>query len=134
MKPLRDGRSVSTLARVGLVALLALTPIGLASCSGSSDPAAAGAVAAGATIVDVRTPAEFAEGHLEGAVNIDVQSPDFDQRVSSLDPNGTHLIYCRSGNRSAVAVDRMSALGFGELSDLGSVAEASSATGVAVVR
>lgn len=121
------------------VASLAVAPLVLASCASSSgsaapDPAAANAVAAGATIIDVRTPAEFADGHLDGAVNIDVQASDFDQRISELDPDGTYLIYCRSGNRSAVAVDRMGALGFGDLSDLGSVAEASSATGVAVVR
>lgn len=126
-------------AALVLTAALAVAPLTLASCASSSgstgpDPAAANAVAAGATIIDVRTPAEFADGHLDGAVNIDVQAADFDQRIAELDPDGTFLIYCRSGNRSAVAVDRMGALGFGNLSDLGSVAEASSATGVAVVR
>jgi phage shock protein E len=117
-----------------LVAALAIGPLGITACSGSSDSAAADAAAAGATIIDVRTPAEFADGHLEGAVNIDVQSPDFDARIASLDPSGTYLVYCRSGNRSAVAVDRMEALGFADLSDLGSVAAASGATGVPVVR
>lgn len=48
-------------------------------------------------MIDVRTPAEFASGHLEGAINIDVQSPDFDQQVAQLDPSATYLVYCRGG-------------------------------------
>lgn len=61
----------------------------------------------GVTVVDVRTPAEFAAGHLEGAVNIDVESGDFATRIADLDPEGTYAVYCRSGNRSAVAVGQM---------------------------
>jgi phage shock protein E len=84
-------------------------------------------------LIDVRTPAEFATGHLEGAVNIDVQSPDFEARITQLDPEGDYVVYCRSGNRSGQAITRMEALGFSDLVNGGSVAQASSATGVAVV-
>lgn len=63
-------------------------------------------------ILDVRTPAEFAEGHIDGAVNLDVQSPDFDKRVRKLDRHKSYLVYCRTGNRSRQATIAMEALGF----------------------
>lgn len=66
----------------------------------------------GTTVVDVRTPAEFAEGHLAGAVNIDVSSPDFTQQLAGLDPAAPYAVYCRSGNRSAAALAQMAAVGF----------------------
>jgi phage shock protein E len=88
----------------------------------------------GAVILDVRTPEEFASGHLAGSVNIDVSAGDFEQRIATLDPAAKYLIYCRSGNRSAQALARMQGLGFSSLVDLGGVEAASSATGVEVVR
>jgi len=66
----------------------------------------------GTTIVDVRTPQEFAQGHLPGAVNIDVSSPDFAARLATLDPNAPYAVYCHSGNRSGVAVAAMAGQGF----------------------
>ena len=72
----------------------------------------------GTTIVDVRTPAEYADGHLPGAMNIDLQGADFLQQVSALDPTAPYAVYCRSGNRSAVAVDQMTQLGFTSAYDL----------------
>ncbi len=66
----------------------------------------------GTTIVDVRTPQEFAQGHLPGAVNIDVEGTDFAQQVQTLDPGAPYAVYCRSGNRSAVALQVMDQLGF----------------------
>ena len=47
-----------------------------------------------------RTPEEFAEGHLENAVNIDYKSDTFKNEVDKLDRNGTYLIYCLSSRRS----------------------------------
>ncbi len=66
----------------------------------------------GTTILDVRTPAEFAEGHLPGAINMDVEDPSFPQMAATLDPSGTYAVYCRSGNRSGVAVDYLAGQGF----------------------
>ena len=60
--------------------------------------------APGAQIIDVRTPEEFAEGHLDGAININVQDPEFMSRIAALDPSGLYAVYCRSGNRSQAAV------------------------------
>lgn len=72
----------------------------------------AGVVASpGVQIIDVRTPEEFAEGHIAGAVNIPVEYPDFMDQVSQLDPNATYAVYCRSGNRSQPAVAGMSSVG-----------------------
>jgi len=70
------------------------------------------------TIVDVRTPQEFAEGHIEGAVNIPVELPDFMDRVSELDPSGTYAVYCRSGNRSQPAVAGMASIGINGIYEL----------------
>lgn len=82
------------------------------------------AEAPGVTVIDVRTPAEFAAGHVEGAVNIDVQSADFATRVQQLAPEGAYALYCRSGNRSGAAADQMAALGFTDLTNLdGGVAD-----------
>jgi len=63
-------------------------------------------------ILDVRTPEEFAEGHLTGAVNMNVLAPDFASRLGTLDRGKTYLVYCRTGNRSTRAVQAMERLGF----------------------
>ena len=69
----------------------------------------------GVVIVDVRTPEEFASGHLQGALNIDVSSSNFDSQIAALDKNATYAIYCRSGNRSTIASGKMSDAGFANL-------------------
>ena len=65
----------------------------------------------GVQIVDVRTAAEFAEGHIPGAVNMDVNSPDFDQQITTLDTSKTIALYCRSGRRSKIAAEKVTAAG-----------------------
>jgi rhodanese-related sulfurtransferase len=67
---------------------------------------------AGVITLDVRTPIEFAEGHIEGAQLIDFQSGNFENEISSLDKNATYAVYCRSGNRSGQAVKVMHDAGF----------------------
>jgi phage shock protein E len=66
----------------------------------------------GTTVLDVRTPGEFAAGHLPGAVNVDVSAPDFLARLATLDPSAPYAVYCRSGNRSAAALAQMREAGF----------------------
>ncbi|PID96334.1 MAG: thiosulfate sulfurtransferase [Actinomycetales bacterium] len=66
----------------------------------------------GTVILDVRTPAEFAAGHLSDAVNIDVEAADFRARVGALDKSIPYAVYCRTGNRSATALAIMKQLGF----------------------
>ncbi len=69
-------------------------------------------------VLDVRTPEEFAQGHLAGAKNLNVMAPDFEQQVAQLDRGKTYLVYCRSGNRSARAVQAMTRLGFTRISHM----------------
>ncbi|MCK6608304.1 MAG: rhodanese-like domain-containing protein [Flavobacterium sp.] len=69
-------------------------------------------------LVDVRTPEEFAEGHLENAINIDVTADDFDAKVANLDKEKPVMVYCKSGGRSAKASARLKELGFKTITDL----------------
>lgn len=135
--------SRSTALAIGLVAVLA---VGLsAGCSGDAsdatsdptpavaavtpspgvvslvDPAAFEATIAepGVTILDVRTPQEFEQGHIEGAVNIDIEDPaTFVEQTAALDPAATYAVYCRSGNRSANATEYLKGQGFGSILEL----------------
>lgn len=114
-----------------LIATLALavgSALGLSACAGPSVELTPDTI-----VIDVRTPAEFASGHLEGAVNIDVQSADFAAQIAELDPNGEYFIYCRSGNRSAAAMAQMSQMGFQNMTNGGSVQEASTMSGLDIV-
>lgn len=103
----------------------------LSACSPTSEPIE---VKPETTIIDVRTPAEFATGHLENALNMDVQSETFDTLVEALPKDREYLVYCRSGNRSGQAVERMKSMGFTDLTNIGSVQEASNVTGIAIVQ
>jgi phage shock protein E len=80
---------------------------------------AAAAQRPGTVVLDVRTPAEYAEGHLEGAVLVDLQdSSRFAAEVAELDPGLSYAVYCRSGNRSAAAMDHLAQAGFSSYFDL----------------
>lgn len=72
----------------------------------------------GIITLDVRTPSEFNEGHIEGASLIDFQSGNFENEIASLDKNQTYAIYCRSGNRSGEAVKVMTEAGFTKIYNL----------------
>ncbi|WP_130179273.1 rhodanese-like domain-containing protein [Cryobacterium sp. SO1] len=85
------------------------------------------------TIIDVRTPAEYAEGHLDGAMNIDVQAADFTDRIAALPTDAEYIVYCRTGSRAEAALAQMTALGFTDVTNAGSLADASASTGIAVV-
>jgi rhodanese-related sulfurtransferase len=84
-------------------------------------------------LIDVRTPAEFAEGHLEGAINMPVELATFPAPVAQLDPDVEYRVYCRSGRRAGVALEYMATIGLSG-QNLGSVDQASAATGIRVVR
>lgn len=63
-------------------------------------------------ILDVRTREEYLAGNIPNSINIDVLSQDFKSKIDMLDKNKEYLIYCRSGNRSAIASSIMSTNGF----------------------
>jgi rhodanese-related sulfurtransferase len=111
-------------------ALIALFAIGsLTACATQTeDPTAY------AAIIDVRTPEEWATGHLEGAVRIGIADADFAQQLEALDKSADYYIYCRSGNRASQAIDYMQSAGFtGKLVNGGAVANAAGQTGLSVV-
>lgn len=87
---------------------------------GPVGPAAAAALAAddAITVIDVRTPEEFSDGHLADAVLIDFYDASFADQLAELDRDGTYLLYCRSGNRSGQAASIMGDLGFEQVYDL----------------
>ena len=97
----------------------ALFLTGCSSSGGATNMGAADFIAKtgepGVVIVDVRTPEEFAAGHLQGAVNLDVSASTFDSQISALDKDVVYAVYCRSGNRSTIAVGKMSDAGFTNL-------------------
>jgi len=86
-------------------------------------------------IVDVRTPAEIAEGYLEGALFADFNGDDFVGEIAELDRDADYVIYCRSGGRVSNAIPLMQSLGFtGSLTNLGGLEDAATATGIAIVK
>ena len=84
-------------------------------------------------ILDVRTPAEYSEGHLDGAQLLDFNAGDVAAAIPDLDPNAEYLVYCRSGNRAGQTTDLMEEGGFSDVTNLGSLEEASEATGISIV-
>ena len=66
-------------------------------------------------IMDVRTPEEYADGHIEKAINLDYYSETFEDELNQLDKDNIYLIYCRTGGRSGLALDIMAELSFREV-------------------
>lgn len=98
----------------------------LAACGGTSanvinlttDEFASNIQNSEVVVLDVRTPGEFATGHIQGAINIDVEGSTFDSQIAELDKSKEYAIYCRSGRRSAVAAEKMAGAGFTKLTNL----------------
>lgn len=103
-----------------IVVLLGTTAL-VAGCSSSANGAVenvsadefvTAAAEPGTVVVDVRTAAEYAAGHVDGALNADVEAGDFGAQIADLPKDTTYAVYCRSGRRSAVAADQMAEAGF----------------------
>lgn len=107
-------------ARAAAVVVSVVALVGLAGCS--SDTGAVTDIGAQqlievaesgeVVVLDVRTPQEYAEGHVPGALNIDIASPTFAEQIAALPTDETYVVYCRSGNRSAQAAQQMVQAGF----------------------
>ncbi len=78
----------------------------------------AGKLANSRQIIDVRSPEEFAVGHIEHASNVDVNSGNFDQAMRQLDKKQPVLLYCQSGGRSHRAAERLHEQGFDSVYEL----------------
>lgn len=67
------------------------------------------------TVIDVRTPEEFAEGHLKGAVNLDFNADDFEEKIAKLDPSKPYLVHCAAGGRSGQSMEIFEKLKFSRI-------------------
>ena len=113
--------------------LACLIGLGLASCSQKNpapesaadrevesfltdvDAAKAGELIAAdkaVVVIDVRTPEEYADGHLAGAVNVNFKNENFKEELAKLDRDKTYVMHCRSGGRSTAAKPAFTELGF----------------------
>lgn len=118
-----------TLTALAVSVLLLLTGCGTDDATPTSNSAAPQLVAPAeaveliaqpdTVVLDVRTPEEFAQGHVEGARNVDINGAAFRDQLDGLDRQAPYVMYCRSGNRSAAAVDIMQEMGFVNVADAG---------------
>ena len=124
------------LRRSALLAMLALLAVfTIAACDSGEASGAPGAYTVSAadavpmiesgerTVIDVRRPDEFELAHVVGALNINLEGADFADRIAELDPEKPYLVYCRSGNRSAVAAEQMAEAGIKDIADAGGLVE-----------
>ena len=104
--------------RFVLVVLSALALATSACAAPSITPGDAKAlVAKGAPLVDVRTPEEFAAGHIEGAINIPID--ELDARKGELKKDADIVLYCRSGARSERGRTLLMGAGYTKVYNLG---------------
>ena len=118
-----------------IVALLAgLSLVSLAACAGDSGSTESTTLKdATPTIIDVRSPEEFAAGHLEGAINLDYEGGTLEAELGSLDQDAAYIVYCQSGRRSALATILMTEAGFTEVADLGGIDAAALSTDLPII-
>jgi hypothetical protein len=70
------------------------------------------------TLMDVRTPSEFSEGHIKGATNVDWNGGNFENILSKYDRTKTYFLYCKSGHRAGLAAEWMRSHGFKNVFEL----------------
>lgn len=132
------------------MALVAVTSCGSSSPPSSAGASSASAAAAGAgvrtlapkdaaatltggrVVLDVRTPDEYAAGHLAGAKEIDFYAASFKAELGKLDKATPYLVYCHSGNRSGQASELMKQLGFTDVVDVQGGITAWTAAGLSI--
>lgn len=71
-----------------------------------------------ALLIDVRTPQEYEQGHLDKALNIDYHGDDFDQKMAALDKSKPVFLYCKSGGRSGKTFHKLKKMGFKDVYDM----------------
>lgn len=112
---------------------LILGVAGCAATAAADSGASSTEVAEDTVVLDVRTPAEYAAGHLEGAILLDLNGGEFAAALPGLDADTEYVVYCRSGNRSGQAVAMMKERGITKVTNLGALADAAAATGLPIV-
>jgi rhodanese-related sulfurtransferase len=108
-----------------VLAVLVVSTLFLTGCSTGGEATTLGAAEfqtkaseAGVVVLDVRTSGEFTSGHIANAINIDVEGMTFDGDIKNLDKDAPYAVYCQSGRRSVIAVDKLKAAGFTNLFNL----------------
>lgn len=87
----------------------------------------------GAQLVDVRTPGEWNQGIIKGALLYDISAADFEKKIASLDRKTPVYVYCAVGGRSGTASEKMKSMGY-KVYDLKGGMNAWSAKGMPTVR
>ena len=121
------------LTTIMLLALLTACQAPVRPDAGIAPPPAAG-LAAGAILIDVRTQAEWQEGHLQGALNIPYEKIGAEIARVAPDKQTRIELYCKSGRRSGIALETLRQLGYGNAVNNGSVGEASEKLKIPVVK
>ncbi len=119
----------SLIKKISIAVIAVLAIVSLAACSAPKSIDMSQVTA----VIDVRTASEYASGHLQGAVNIDIESATFIDEISKLDKAGTYVVYCHSGRRAGIAKDTMTSLGFSDVTNAGGYQDASDATKLPIV-
>jgi len=120
---------MKTILKFGLIVFIAISTVACKNKKPSKTVTELGAInvvtpvdfkakSVGQTIIDIRTPEEFAGGYIEGAININFFDKTFLEQVAKLDKNKPVFLYCRSGNRTSSASKKIAELGFKEVYDL----------------
>ena len=86
----------------------------------------------GVTVIDIRTPSEFADGHIAGATNINFRAKNFSEQIEKLDRDKTYLVHCAVGGRSTSSLPKFEKLGFKHIIHLDGGIKAWEAAGNAV--
>jgi rhodanese-related sulfurtransferase len=73
---------------------------------------------ASVVVLDVRTAEEFADGHMPGAINLDIRGGKFAETLAGLDKSKTYLVHCAVGGRSAKACGQMDGMKFDKVLNL----------------
>jgi len=126
-----------------LLATAALGAVVLAGCSSATsaavetvEPTAAAEIIEtdqGEVVLDIRTPEEYDQGIIEGAINIDFYDDDFAVQLDALDKDAHYVVYCNSGNRSGQANSIFEDLGFTDVTEIDGGITAWYAEGLPVV-
>jgi phage shock protein E len=127
------------ISRVLALSLLVMTPLTTAcgSSSSSSDttaPVGQMTLTPAAVVIDVRSPEEFAAGHISGATNLDFEGGVLAEALAGLDRETAYSIYCQSGRRSALAKQAMEEAGFSNVTDLGGIETAAKTLALPIIK
>lgn len=129
-------KSIRSAVSVLIVGFLALSTTGCGSPSSTTDSVPIGEITLtpATNLIDVRSEEEFVTGAISGAKNIVLENGDLEKALPSMDKGAAYSVYCRSGRRSAIAVELMKKEGFTNVTDLGGIEEAAQALALPITK